>query len=138
MASGEQIKAQLRSAILGGELRPGTSLPKIRALAAEIGVNANTAAAAYRDLVREGLIATHKRGGTRVAPGPFLESVGDVEVRRASDRLISTAQQYGWSGANVIRLVAGRWTSEPRPPVRGEPMATSVYEFLRTRDYDEG
>jgi GntR family transcriptional regulator len=138
MPSGEQIKARLRSAILSGEIGPGTGLPKIRALAAEVGVNANTVAAAYRDLVREGLIATRKRGGTRVAPGPFLPNAGDLEVRKASDRLISTAQLYGWSGADVIRLVAGRWSTEPRPPGHGDAAAASIYDFLRNRDYDEG
>jgi len=54
----------------------------MRALAAQLGVNANTVAAAYRTLRERGLIETDGRRGSRVRPRPAAtrrESVG-VEV----------------------------------------------------------
>ncbi len=51
-------------------------LPPIRALAAELGVNRNTVAAAYRQLVAAGVAETHGRGGTAIASVPELQRDG--------------------------------------------------------------
>ncbi|MBZ4588962.1 GntR family transcriptional regulator, partial [Mycobacterium avium subsp. hominissuis] len=44
----ESIAASIEAAISAGSLAPGDALPPVRELAARLGVNANTAAAAYR------------------------------------------------------------------------------------------
>jgi DNA-binding transcriptional MocR family regulator len=49
-----------------GELAPGHLLPAMRELAADLGVNANTVAAAYRALRERGVIETAGRRGSRV------------------------------------------------------------------------
>ncbi|MEA3400992.1 MAG: GntR family transcriptional regulator [Armatimonadota bacterium] len=61
-----QIVSQLRRAIAGGEIAPGDSLPTVRHLADELGVNFNTVANAYRALAEEGLVETHQGRGARV------------------------------------------------------------------------
>lgn len=53
-----------------GELPPGHPLPPMRELAAELGVNANTVAAAYRGLRERGVIETAGRRGSRVRERP--------------------------------------------------------------------
>lgn len=53
-----------------GELAPGQLLPPLRELAAELGVNPNTVAAAYRALRERGVIETAGRRGSRVRPRP--------------------------------------------------------------------
>ena len=58
----------------GGVLRPGDRLAPVRRVAAESGVSPATAAAAYRELTRRGVVRTAGRGGTLVAPGPPLPS----------------------------------------------------------------
>jgi DNA-binding transcriptional regulator YhcF (GntR family) len=68
----EQIRAQITGTIDGGHLSPGTRLPTVRALAADLGVAANTAARAYRELERQGLITTEGRHGTFVAGEPSV------------------------------------------------------------------
>jgi DNA-binding transcriptional regulator YhcF (GntR family) len=133
---GEQLQAQLRTAIRRGEIGPGTALPGVRELAAEVRVNPNTVAAAYRQLSNEGLLVAKRRGGTRVAPGPFLRSNSEAELLRAVERLVGQARRAGWSGADLVRWVAGRWKS------RGENEGNagagqSLYEFIRSRDYDQ-
>ena len=53
-----------------GELRPGTTLPPVRTLAATLGVSPATVASAYRTLRQRGLVETAGRHGTRVRPRP--------------------------------------------------------------------
>lgn len=53
-----------------GELEPGQLLSPMRELAAELEVNPNTVAAAYRILRERGVIETAGRRGSRVRPRP--------------------------------------------------------------------
>ena len=66
----ESIAADIEEAISKGRLAPGDALPPIRDLAAQLGVNANTAAAAYRLLRDRGAVETAGRRGTRVRHRP--------------------------------------------------------------------
>src|ERR1700758_1019318 len=66
----ESIAADVEEAISAGSLAPGDALPPIRDLAARLGVNANTAAAAYRLLRDRGAVETAGRRGTRVRHRP--------------------------------------------------------------------
>jgi GntR family transcriptional regulator len=56
-----QIADGIKTLIASGQLRDGQPLPAVRQVAADLGVNLNTIAAAYRDLQSEGLIVV-KRG----------------------------------------------------------------------------
>lgn len=47
-----------------GVLPPGSTLPPVRELASRLGVNRNTAVAAYRQLAQAGLVVTRGRAGT--------------------------------------------------------------------------
>ncbi|MCF2533262.1 aminotransferase class I/II-fold pyridoxal phosphate-dependent enzyme [Yinghuangia soli] len=64
------IAASVERDLRRGDLAPGDALPPVRTLAAELGVNANTVAAAYRLLRDRGTVETHGRAGTRVRPRP--------------------------------------------------------------------
>jgi GntR family transcriptional regulator len=65
-----QIESQLRDLILSGQLRPGTRLPTIRALAHELSCSVITTRRAYEDLEREGFIRTRVGRGSVVAEIP--------------------------------------------------------------------
>ncbi|MCD0485896.1 aminotransferase class I/II-fold pyridoxal phosphate-dependent enzyme [Streptacidiphilus sp. ASG 303] len=65
-----EIAADVEQAVAAGRLAPGSPLPPLRRLATELGVNPNTAAAAYRLLRDRGVIETGGRRGTRVLPRP--------------------------------------------------------------------
>ncbi|GAB2624277.1 aminotransferase class I/II-fold pyridoxal phosphate-dependent enzyme [Streptomyces capparidis] len=65
-----EIAADVERAIGAGALQPGQSLPPLRSLAADLGVNPNTVAAAYRLLRDRGVVETAGRRGTRVRPRP--------------------------------------------------------------------
>lgn len=66
-SSAAEIAESIRGLRDRGDLRAGDALPPVRLLAAELGVNRNTAVAAYRHLVAAGIAVTLGRGGTRIA-----------------------------------------------------------------------
>jgi len=80
----DQVRTQLADAIRAGSLTPGTRLPTVRALAAELGLAANTVARAYRELEQAGAVATRGRKGT------FVEHSGKAADRAA----FAAAQDY--------------------------------------------
>ncbi|RSS78250.1 aminotransferase class I/II-fold pyridoxal phosphate-dependent enzyme [Streptomyces sp. WAC06614] len=64
------IAASVESGVGSGALAPGAPLPPMRELAAALGVNPNTVAAAYRTLRERGVIETDGRRGSRVRARP--------------------------------------------------------------------
>src|ERR1700755_790403 len=70
------IAASVRDLVGTGRIAAGGTLPPIRALAAELGVNRNTVAAAYQLLVAAGVAETHGRGGTAIAGGAAVARDG--------------------------------------------------------------
>ncbi|MDX3232757.1 aminotransferase class I/II-fold pyridoxal phosphate-dependent enzyme [Streptomyces sp. ME19-01-6] len=74
------IAASVERAVGAGDLAPGQLLPPMRELAARLGVNPNTVAAAYRSLRDRGVIETAGRKGSRVRPRPATTSRELVRV----------------------------------------------------------
>ncbi|KAA9135211.1 aminotransferase class I/II-fold pyridoxal phosphate-dependent enzyme [Microbacterium caowuchunii] len=67
------IADSVRSLLERGVLEPGDALPPVRTLADRLGVNRNTAVAAYRQLTQAGIAVSRGRAGTRIvdrAPVP--------------------------------------------------------------------
>ena len=62
-----QIVDQVCRAVAVGELAPGEQMPSVRALAEQLVINANTAARAYGELIRDGLLEAQKGKGVFVA-----------------------------------------------------------------------
>lgn len=52
----EQIKTQIRAAVLNGELKAGEALPSLRKLAKELRVSVLTVTRAYNELADEGIV----------------------------------------------------------------------------------
>ncbi|MGY4622892.1 MocR-like pyridoxine biosynthesis transcription factor PdxR [Bradyrhizobium sp. USDA 4486] len=63
----EQIRKNLRAAIIDGNLRPGSRLPSWRDLAAQLGVARGTVRVAYERLLDEHLVVTAGAAGTFVS-----------------------------------------------------------------------
>lgn len=71
-----QIVEQVQKLVMSGTLKPGDQLPTVRQLAAELRVNFNTVARAYRILDDLGLISTQQGRGTYIwEPGSAEEAV---------------------------------------------------------------
>lgn len=65
-----QIIDQIKHLIATGVLRPGDQLPTVRQMAADLRVNFNTVARAYRLLDEQGLISTQQGRGTYILAPP--------------------------------------------------------------------
>jgi GntR family transcriptional regulator len=62
----QQIVDEIRALIATGELREGSALPPVRQVAADLGVNLNTIAHAYRQLQLQGLVKIRHGAGAVV------------------------------------------------------------------------
>lgn len=63
----QQIVKAVKVAVAKGVLSPGERMPTVRELAASTMMNPNTAAKAYQELEREGIIETLRSKGTFVS-----------------------------------------------------------------------
>lgn len=103
----QQLIRQVTHAITTGALRPGDRLPTIRQLAADLVVNPNTVARAYRELERDGLVESGPRRGTFVTFDPPKLQVRERRARLKPhlDSLIAEARVLGFSASELRALV---------------------------------
>ncbi len=82
-----QIIEEVRLLVARGALRDGDELPSVRRLGAQIGVNLNTVAKAYRVLADEGLVELRHGSGARVrvADAPYRQAVPIDDERRLQE-----------------------------------------------------
>lgn len=90
-----QLVDGVLDAIARGELRTGNKLPSVRKLAAEVLVNPNTVAKAYRDLEQMGAV----RGQN--GRGVFVTEAGETIAREA--RLDTTLEAFQQSAHEALR-----------------------------------
>ena len=76
----QQLVDEIKTLIARGELAQGTSLPPVRQIASDLGVNLNTVAFAYRKLQREGLINV-KHGSGAVVISQTLQEKPEERLR---------------------------------------------------------
>ena len=101
-----QIVQLLSGKILSGSLAPGEKIPSIRDVTAELNVNPNTVAKAYRELELAGLIETRRGMGCFVAErDDARRELSDDEKRRHLDTLfaslVTSAGMFGISEQDV-------------------------------------
>ncbi len=129
-AGAEAIATDIEEAISTGALAPGAELPPIRELAAQLGVNANTAAAAYRLLRERGAVETAGRRGTRVRDRPATtpRSLRGLAVP-AGVRDLST----GNPDPALLPIAAAQFPRAGSPLLYGEPaVSPELAEFARS------
>ena len=98
----EQVRAQVEAQIRSGRLVPGDRLPTVRALAADLGLAANTVARAFKELEGAGLVETRRRAGTVVASG---EHTADVAVMALAAKFAAAARDAGLDAAAAVDIV---------------------------------
>src|SRR6185503_14819639 len=74
----QQVVDEIKSLIAGGELPEGSSLPPVRQVAADLGVNLNTIAYAYRQLQKEGLVRIRHGAGAIVTSRLLREPAAEL------------------------------------------------------------
>jgi GntR family transcriptional regulator len=117
----EQIKKEILRLVATGLLKAHDPLPSIRELAAELLVNPNTVARAYRELEQEGLISTQKGRGSFIAGRSQPDTRKDVEayLGRILDEAISEAQKSGLGADEILKLFEGRLRANSQSRKKG-------------------
>jgi GntR family transcriptional regulator len=102
-----QIETQVKNAIAAGALKPARPLPSVRKLAAELGINPNTAARAYQNLERDGVISTVPGGGSYVADNVprFLKSEKLRRLQPYARQIAVEGAQLGLTDEEILEMV---------------------------------
>lgn len=109
----EQLVAQLRCAVLAGELVPGDRLPSTRRLAEALGVSRTVVVGAYEQLLGEAFLDSAPGSGTRVSaelPGWIARE----EPQRA--HAVDGRPRPRSRADEPIRLETGRPVVSAEPP----------------------
>ena len=99
-----QVADEIKALIASRELRDGAALPPVRQVAADLGVNLNTIAAAYRALQKEGLLQVRHGAGavvTSTGAGPRKDS----DIRKPLRSALAHMVLSGLSRAEILAAV---------------------------------
>jgi GntR family transcriptional regulator len=116
----KQVKDQVGTAILSGELAEGNVLPSVRSLARDLRISVITTTRAYAELAAEGFIATVPGKGAYVLP---LDSalVREQMLRQVEDGLqtaLDAARRAGLHREDLIQILDGLIQAEQHDAVQ--------------------
>jgi len=110
----EQIEAQIKEAIVQGELKEGEPLPSIRSLASDLKISVITTKRAYEDLEREGMVYSVPGKGFFVdnPDTDYLEEKRTVGMEAELLAIIEKAKASGMDKGAVLDMVEILWEEE--------------------------
>lgn len=109
----QQIAEHLKRQILLGVVQDGEPMPSRRELAAQTGINPNTAQKAYRLMTEEGYVQTDGNNGSTVRLTPELHAAIEEELTRGLvERFVQDARANRLSYKKVISLISELWDEE--------------------------
>lgn len=100
----QQVVDEIKALIAGGELPEGSSLPPVRQVAADLGVNLNTIAYAYRQLQKQGLVSI-RHGAGAVVTSRLLNEATQGQLRSELATAMTHLALAGLSPAEVRSLI---------------------------------
>ena len=100
----QQIVDEIKAIIAAGELAEGSSLPPVRQVAADLGVNQNTVAFAYRELHKSGLIKV-KHGSGAVVLGRLTGKRDQEQLEAKLSPVLADMVLAGLTRAEINTLV---------------------------------
>ncbi len=102
-----QITDEVKRGIVVGVLQPDEPLPSVRQLAAELRVNPNTVAQAYRELERDGLVYVLRGQGTFVSAsaGSMVAAERSKIARAVAKRALREAYRHGIDARELITAI---------------------------------
>ena len=105
-----QVVNQIKFLIASGRLSAGEELPPIRVLAAQLLINPNTVARAYRELETAGIVEKRRTAGTYVSDqgSPLAKRERVKILSERIDTLLAEASHMGISLDEILKLVEQR------------------------------
>ena len=101
----QQLVDEIKTLIAKGELAQGTSLPPVRQVASDLGVNLNTVAFAYRRLQKEGLIRIRHGSGAMVISQTVQQKPED-ELRNQLRTALTQLVLAGLKSSEIKGLIS--------------------------------
>lgn len=109
----QQIAEYLKRQILLGTVQDGDPMPSRRELAAQTGINPNTAQKAYRLMTEEGYVVTDGNSGSFVHLTPELhEQISGQLTRGLVQAFVNQAKANRLSYKKVLDLISELWGDE--------------------------
>ena len=109
----QQVAEYLKRQILLGLVEDGEPMPSRRELAAQTGINPNTAQKAYRLMTEEWLLHTEGNAGSTVCLTPERRAAIEEELTRGLVvRFVEDAKANRLSYRKVIALISELWGEE--------------------------
>ena len=109
----QQVAEYLKHQILLGLVEDGEAMPSRRELAAQTGINPNTAQKAYRLMTEEGLVRTEGNNVSAVCLTPQRRAAVEEELTRGLvERFVREARENHLSYKKVIGLISELWDDE--------------------------
>lgn len=103
----EQIKQQVKAAILSGELKENEPLPSLRELAKDLKISVLTTMRAYNELEQEGFVTSIQGKGYYVMPrgSQLMQEQFLREVERALEEAVKAAAMANISGEQLMEML---------------------------------
>jgi len=113
----QQVVDEIKALIAAGELADGSSLPPVRQVAADLGVNLNTVAYAYRELQKAGLIKV-KHGAGAIVIAQVIPQGTERELQAKLMPALTDLILSGLTRAEVLAVVNNALNTLIRQNVR--------------------
>ncbi len=101
----KQLTNQIFEGIASGAIRPGDSLPSVRSLAADLGVNMHTVNKSYHELEKKGIIQIAPKSGAMISVPDGLNSTTIPRITAEIRPLIAEALAVGIDQVQINQLV---------------------------------
>ena len=115
-----QLSNQVQRHASAGRLRRGDRLPTVRELAAQLEVNFNTVARAYRLLDRAGVVSAQQGRGTFVLDARAKKGGNRIALRALASHYIAESRRQGFSAAQIAAAVVDRLQARARLAPAGD------------------
>ena len=99
-----QVAEEIKALIARGDLAEGAQLPPVRQLAADLGVNLNTVATAYRELQAEGLLSI-RHGAGAVVSSRTAHDRSEEELRKPLRAALTGMVLAGLPRVEIMNIV---------------------------------
>lgn len=109
----EQIRRGIIKSLSQNDLEFGETLPSVRQLASDIGVNLHTVNKAYKMLEEDGIIVMDRRFGSKIVDkSKDISESQKRKVKEELDFIIALAKAKNIEKSDLDRLIENIWEGE--------------------------
>lgn len=109
----EQIRRGIIKSLSQNDLQYGETLPSVRQLASDIGVNLHTVNKAYKMLEEDGIIVMDRRFGSKIVDKTKdISEIQKKKIKEELDFIIALAKVKNIEKSDLDRLIGNIWEGE--------------------------